>query len=92
LNQYLQTWSKELKANAEDLSERKLLRLVVEFSPQSKRALDFETEFANVNFEGKDYLRKGILGVQKTLYKLFIGPNPPGSAVGSELYLVKLIE
>ena len=33
LNQFLQTWSKELKANAEESTEAKLLKLVVEFCP-----------------------------------------------------------
>ena len=59
LNQFLQLWSKEAKTT--DSSKGLLLsKLVIEFSPEHKRVLDFEAEFAEYEFEGSLQLKKAV--------------------------------
>jgi hypothetical protein len=49
---------------------------VIEFSAEKKRVIDFEQEFKEQEFSGKEYLTKAVMHIQKILRKLFFGPAP----------------
>lgn len=89
MNSFLQTWAKvkNVKGQTEESFQR---QLVIEFSPESKQVIDFETEFRHqLQYREMMYLQKAIASIQRTLHKLFwpTSEQPPKTE-----YLVTMIE
>ena len=68
-----------------------LRQLVIEFSPDKKRVIDYDEEFKDqAGYLETEYLTRTVLAVQTILRKLFFGPAADRQP--TEEYLVRLIE
>ena len=89
VNSFLQTWAKvkNVKGQTEESFQR---QLVIEFSPDSKQVIDFESEFRHqLQYREMMYLQKAISSIQRTLHRLFW---PQSEQPTKAEYLVTMIE
>lgn len=90
LGTFLSTWAGTLKTV--EPPEDALKHLVIEFSPQSKRVINYDAEFSDQSgFKETEYLTRAVFGVQATLKKLFFPSSSAGETTDVK-YLATLIE
>ena len=91
VNSFLQTWAKvkNVKGTSQEDFQK---QIVVEFAPDTKTVIDFQSEFKHqLQYREMAYLNKAVDSIQKTLSKLF-WPQPAPAAPAQPDFLVEMIE